>query len=137
MTSIELDLDEITADGYFLRWPDNPTPPEDAHLRLAALIGVEPVSFEEINGVYTAIYESPRPEVEIVVTTSTTARWLTNSVHRAGEIPLVWEEPEDVLHTARWWLNIEGSPNWSLVTDQEYIDNLRSNPGPIDETLDV
>ena len=133
----ELNFEEITTDGYFVKHPHD-AGAQDSHLRLAALIGVQPVSFEEVTpGIYSAVYESPRDDVTKVVTTSSTTQWLSTAVHREGEVPLVWEEPEDVLHTARWWIDAPDGPNWSLVVDQEYIDNLRSNPGPVDETLDV
>lgn len=133
----ELNFEEITTDGYFVKHPHD-AESRDHHLRLAALIGVEPVSFDEATpGVYSAVYESPRDDVTKVVTTSSATRWLSSSVYRDDEVTLVWEEPEDVLHTARRWLGAPDDPNWSLVVDQEYLDNLRSNPGTVDETLDV
>lgn len=116
-----IDINEITTDGYFVKFP-HPGHLQQKHLRLAALIGVQPDEWYEVGGVYTAVYEnSTRPEVTKVVTTSTNNQWLTSAVHRADEPVLVWEEDEDILHTARWWLGLEGEPNFSLVVDYEFI----------------
>lgn len=112
-----LNLDEITAPGFFTRYPRNSLPLDDAHLRLAALIGVAPVQWKQFQGTYVAVYDSSRPDVDKVVTTSSVARWGGTAVHREGHIPLVWGEPEDILRTARFWIGLEGEPEWSLVRD--------------------
>ena len=116
-----IDINEITKDGYFVKFPHQGHL-QQKHLRLAALIGVEPDDWSEVRGVYTEVYEnSTRPEVVKVVTVSTNEKWFATAVHRADEPVLVWEEDEDILRTARWWLGLEGDPNFSLVVDYEFI----------------
>ena len=133
-----IDINEITKDGYFVKFP-HLGHLEQKHLRLAALIGVEPDDWSEVRGVYTAVYEnSTRPEVVKVVTVSTNEKWFATAVHRADEPVLVWEEDEDILRTARWWLGIEGDPNFNLVVDREYLEALDADiKERALETLDV
>ena len=119
-----ININEITTDGYFVKYP-HPGHLGKRHLRLAALIGVQPDEWYEVGGVYTARYEnSTRPEVIKVVTVSSNEKWYATAVHREGEPVLLWEEDEDILRTARWWLGIEGDPNFNLVVDHEYVKEL-------------
>ena len=119
-----IDINEITKDGYFVKFPHKGHL-EQKHLRLAALIGVEPDEWYEVGGVYTARYESStRPEVIKVVTVSSNEKWYATAVHRTDQPVLLWEDDEDILHTARWWLGIEGEPNFNLVVDHEYLEEL-------------
>ena len=119
-----IDINEITKDGYFVKFP-HLGHLEQKHLRLAALIGVEPDDWSEVRGVYTAVYEnSTRPEVIKVVTVSSNNKWYATAVHRTDIPVLLWEDDEDIVHTARWWLGIEGDPNFNLVVDHEYVKEL-------------
>lgn len=123
---MNFDISDIIQANDFARFPHQAGPETDApHMKLAALIGSQPESFEEVDGVYTAVYTSTRPEVERVVTTSSASQWLTSEVHRLREPVLVWRASEDVLNTARWWQGIGGTPDWSLVRDDEAIHAMR------------
>lgn len=120
---MKIDIDEITQDGYFTKWPHEGWQ-DNAHLRLAALIGKEPVGADKAGDTYAFEYESSRDDVKRVVTVSTKTRWLYTSVHRPDELPLLWEEEEDIVRTARWWIGLDGNAPYHLIRDDEWIANL-------------
>lgn len=121
---MNIDIREMTQDGFFVKWPHESLPKVDAHLRLAALIGVQPDTFSKQDGAFIAEYSSIRPGVERVITRSSGSRWISTTVEREGEEDLVWTVAEDVLHTARWWQGIEGEPRWALVVDHDFVNSL-------------
>lgn len=115
MSNIDIDIDQITTDGYFDK---NSLTPGDAHLRLAALVGIQPVSFELVDSEYVATYESFDTDVDKVVTGSNGSRWLWVEVHRPNQPVLRWEDQDEyVLRIARHWIGIKSEPNWDLVSE--------------------
>lgn len=115
MSSIDIDIDQITTDGYFDK---NSLTPGDAHLRLAALVGIQPVSFELVDSEYVATYESFDTDVDKIVTGSNESRWLWVEVHRPNQPVLRWEDQDEyVLRIARHWIGIKREPNWDLVSE--------------------
>lgn len=107
----------------FIKWPHSTQVHEqDAHLRLLALIEADPMEVVVNDaGHHVFHYSSHRPDVHSVTVKSSDTHWLSTVVEKDNFPILVWNNEEDVLRTARFYIagGLETTtPPWHLVRDE-------------------